>query len=171
MNCKFIVMVAASLLALSLPSIAEETARQKIVAEKGSKVMPFSLDATTHVFTKTPTGGIQEVVAKASKDADQVRLTREHLSAIAKKFAAGDFSAPEQIHGQDMPGLSALEHAKRSGIKVTYTSIDGGGKIAFTASDPSLVGALHEWFDAQLSDHGHDATAGHQHMSMGEGKK
>lgn len=171
MNRKLLSMVTASLIVLALPSIAGETTRQQSVAERGSKVMPFSLEATTHVFTKTPVGGFQEVVAKASKDADQVRLTREHLSAVAKKFAAGDFSAPEKIHGQDMPGLSALKQAKRSDIKVTYTPIDAGGKITFASSDPSLVHALHAWFDAQLSDHGHDAMSGHDHMSMGEGKK
>jgi hypothetical protein len=26
-----------------------------------------------------------------------------------------------------------------------------------------LVGALHKWFDAQLSDHGADAMEGHHH--------
>ena len=34
--------------------------RQQAVAEAGAEVMPFNLDATTHVFTDTPTGGIQD---------------------------------------------------------------------------------------------------------------
>jgi hypothetical protein len=162
---------AAVLLVWSLPLMAEDTARQRAVAETGGTVMPFSLQATTHVFTKTPSGGTEQVVAKNAKDADQVRLTREHLASVAKAFAAGDYSSPEQIHGKDMPGLSALKRAKRSEIKVTYAAIESGGQITFMASDPSLVQALHEWFDAQLSDHGHDAMQGHHHMSMGDSKK
>jgi hypothetical protein len=169
---KFIPVVSAAiLLTLSVPLMAEDTARQKAVAGKGSTVMPFSLEATTHVFTKTPTGGTEQVVAKNAKDADQVRLTREHLASIAKAFAAGDFSSPEQIHGNDMPGLAALKRAKRTEIEITYAAIDAGGQITFMASDPTLVHALHEWFDAQLSDHGHDAMQGHDHMSMGDSKK
>lgn len=162
---------ATVLLTLATPLRAEDTARQKEVAEKGSTVMPFSLEATTHVFTKTPTGGTEAVVAKNAEDADQVRLTREHLASVAKAFAAGDFSAPGQVHGKDMPGLAGLKRAKRSEIKVTFAPIDAGGQITFIASDPSLVHALHEWFDAQLSDHGHDAMQGHHHMSTENRKK
>ncbi|WP_221179057.1 hypothetical protein [Pseudomonas brassicacearum] len=38
--------------------------RQAEVADHGKDVMPFSLAATTHIFTKTAEGGIQQVVAK-----------------------------------------------------------------------------------------------------------
>ena len=37
--------------------------RQQEVAVAGAEVMPFDLDATTHIFTDTATGGIQDVVA------------------------------------------------------------------------------------------------------------
>jgi hypothetical protein len=36
-----------------------------------------------------------------------------------------------------------------------------GGEIADHTDEPRLVAALHVWFDAQLSDHGHDVMAGH----------
>ncbi len=166
-----LVLSAAVLLASSFPLRAADTVRQRAIAEKGSTVMPFSLEATTHVFTKTPTGGTEQVVAKNADDAEQVRLTREHLASIAKAFAAGDFSSPEHIHGSHMPGLATLKRAKRSQIEVTYAAIDAGGQITFVASEPVLVRALHEWFDAQLSDHGHDAMQGHHHMPMGDDKK
>ena len=66
-------------LALSVPTLSmAEASRQDVVAARGADVMPFSLKATTHVFTKTDQGGIQQVVAKDPKDAQQVRLTREH---------------------------------------------------------------------------------------------
>ena len=100
-------------LALSVPTLSmAEASRQEVVAARGADVMPFSLKATTHVFTKTDQGGIQQVVAKDPKDAQQVRLTREHLQEIAGQFAKGDFSGPSHIHGNDMPGLNDLKQAK-----------------------------------------------------------
>ena len=34
------------------------------VAQHGMHVMPFDLEKTTHVFSKTPKGGLQRVVVK-----------------------------------------------------------------------------------------------------------
>lgn len=157
-------------LALSVPTLSmAEASRQEVVAARGADVMPFSLKATTHVFTKTDQGGIQQVVAKDVKDAQQVRLTREHLQEIAGQFAKGDFSGPSHIHGNDMPGLNELKLAKPGEISIQYTSIDGGGQVSYSTANPALVGALHKWFDAQLSDHGADAMAGHHdHAHMPE---
>ena len=53
--------------------------RQADVAQRGKDVMPFSLAATTHIFTKTAQGGVQQVAVKNVNDAEQVRLTRLHL--------------------------------------------------------------------------------------------
>ena len=56
--------------------------------------MPFSLQATSHVFTKTAEGGSQRVVVKNSADADQTKLVRVHLKQIHQQFLKGDFSGP-----------------------------------------------------------------------------
>ncbi len=146
-----------------LPSsaTADVLARRKEVAQRGAEVMPFSLSATTHFFTKTSDGGIQQVVTRYH-DPKQTALIREHLSVIARQFSAGDFEAPEQIHGDAMPGLASLRAARPGELQIRYRDLPNGGEIAYHASDPRLVEALHEWFDAQLSDHGHDAMAGHE---------
>ncbi|MCO4862057.1 aspartate carbamoyltransferase [Cupriavidus sp. WGlv3] len=146
--------------ALSSFAMADVTARQKDVRQHGAEVMPFALAATTHIFTKTADGGNQQVVTK-HHDPKQVTLIRGHLSAIARQFAAGDFKAPEHIHGTDMPGLAALRAAQPGELKIHYRDLPDGGEIEYHADEPSLVAALHVWFDAQLSDHGHDAMAGH----------
>ncbi|HKR45381.1 MAG TPA: aspartate carbamoyltransferase [Paraburkholderia sp.] len=151
--------------ALSSAAIAEVTARQGDVAQQGAKVMPFSLAATTHIFTKTPDGGIQQVVAK-HHDPKQVALIRGHLAGIAQQFATGDFEAPEQIHGKDMPGLAALRTAQPGELKIDYRDLPNGGEIVYRTDEPRLVAALHVWFDAQLTDHGHDAMAGHDSGMM-----
>ncbi|WP_017231463.1 hypothetical protein [Pandoraea sp. B-6] len=144
----------------SSTAFADLTARQATVAQHGAEVMPFSLAATTHVFTKTTTGGVQQVVTK-HRDPKQVALIREHMTVIARQFAAGNFGAPETIHGNDMPGLQVLQNAPPGELKVSYRDLPNGGEIVYRATEPRVVDALHAWFDAQLSDHGHDAMARH----------
>ncbi|MNR67789.1 hypothetical protein D3C85_1919740 [compost metagenome] len=50
-------------------------------------------------------------------------------------------------------------------MAITYKDIEGGAELAFKTSDPALIAALHQWFDAQLSDHGKDAMEGDAHHS------
>lgn len=135
--------------------------REAEVSQRGEEIMPFSLAATTHIFTKNAEGGMQRVVAKKSTDADQVKLVREHLLEIRKQFLNGDFSGPSRIHGDDMPGLADLKTAKPGQISIVYQDVEGGAELIYKTSDASLVTALHQWFDAQLSDHGKDAMEGH----------
>jgi len=138
----------------------EEDDRQDEVAERGAEVMPFDLDTTTHEFVTTDTGGVQTVTVDAEGDADeQVPLIREHLEGEAEAFRAGDFSDPVAIHGGDMPGVAALEDAEGS-VEVTYAEVDGGAEVTYTTDDPALVTAIHEFFEAQLADHGAHATGG-----------
>jgi hypothetical protein len=69
------------------------------VQRRGSQVMPFSLEQTTHIFTKTDKGGVQQVVAKENAD-------------------------PEKIHGDDMPGLATLKQAMAM-IRHTFDDVGG----------------------------------------------
>lgn len=137
--------------------------RQAEVAERGKDVMPFSLGATRHVFTKTPQGGVQQVVARNAADAAQVQLVRQHLQEIRDQFLSGDFSGPAHIHGDDMPGLAGLRAARPGQVAIRYRDIEGGAELVYATQEAPLVAALHKWFDAQLSDHGRDAMAGHEH--------
>ncbi|MDE2003061.1 MAG: Spy/CpxP family protein refolding chaperone [Betaproteobacteria bacterium] len=140
--------------------------RQAEVSKRGAEVMPFELNATTHIFTKTDDGGVQEVVAKNPKDSEQIRLIRAHLRQIARELRKGDFSAPTQIHGMSMPGLAELKRAKSGEVDIRYRDVDNGGELRYSTHNASLVAALHQWFDAQLADHGADAMAGHMHDHM-----
>jgi hypothetical protein len=103
------------------------------------------------------------VVAKQASDATQVKLVREHLHDIQAQFLKGDFSGPEHIHGQQMPGLAELKAAKPGQVSIDYKNVTGGAELKYRTSNADLVVALHTWFDAQLSDHGSDAMAGHEH--------
>lgn len=144
---------------------AQDMTRQGIVAQRGADIMPFDLNATTHVFTKTTNGGVQQVIAKDANDSGQISLVRNHLKAIRAQFAKGDFSGPTHIHGAGMPGLAELEEAP-SEVSVQYREINTGAELVYSSENPRLVSAIHRWFDAQLSDHGSDAMAGHDHRMM-----
>ena len=119
--------------------------------------MPFDLEQTTHVFQKLDDGGLQEVIVKDPANKKQIALIQSHLKEESEKFHKGDFSDPAKIHGEDMPGLAQLKTGAAK-IDVRYTALPDGAEIRYTAKDPKLVAALHQWFAAQLSDHGHHAT-------------
>jgi hypothetical protein len=137
----------------------EQDVRQQEVARRGADVMPFDLDATTHVFTKTDDGGVQRVEVDDPADRAQVALVRQHLRAEREKFREGDYDDPARIHGMDMPGVAELA-AGHDRIGVTYTGLPNGGELGYRTDDPALVSALHEWFDRQVMDHGEHARAG-----------
>lgn len=126
--------------------------RQADVAERGAQVMPFDLEATTHVFTKNHTGGIQLVTADRPDDQTQIALIRAHLRAERDKFAQGDFGDPAAIHGHDMDGVAELE-AGYADITVSYTQRTDGAQLTYETDDPELVNAIHSWFDRQVMDH------------------
>lgn len=150
--------------AMPVSVIAADTQRQAEVAKRGKDIMPFSLKATTHIFSQTATGGIQRVVVNNPGDTAQIELVRAHLQSIRQQFLHGDFAGPSHIHGADMPGLDELRAAKPGQIAITYREVDGGAELEYRTSSPPIVAALHKWFDAQLSDHGVDAMPGHHHQ-------
>lgn len=167
MNKLFIALFLLTL-CIAVPIHAVEKAdeqRLDEVAERGSHVMPFDLEKTTHIFSKTDTGGIQQVIAKDKSDTEQINLIRSHLSAITKEFKQGNFSNPEKIHGASMPGLAELRTAKTGQIKIEYKELPDGAEITYSTHIEKLKLAIHQWFDAQLNDHARHAVPGHSHDS------
>lgn len=141
-------------------------ARLDEVAQRGRHVMPFNLEQTTHVFTKTENGGVQQVIVKDKSNTGQIKLIREHLAKISQKFKQGDFSNPAKIHGDTMPGLDELQKAKPGQIRFDYQELVDGAEINYSTGDAALIKALHQWFDAQLSDHARHAVSGHSHHAI-----
>jgi hypothetical protein len=120
--------------------------------------MPFDQDKTVHHFLANDAGGVEMVVAKDAKDTAQISLVREHLKMEAERFAKGDFSDPAAIHGEDMPGLGSLK-AGASRMTIRYSDVKDGGQIDYSSTDAVLVAAIHDWFNAQASDHGSHAMS------------
>jgi TusA-related sulfurtransferase len=44
-------------------------------------------------------------------------------------------------------------------VRVEYREVERGAEITYVSDDPALVEAIHEWFDAQLRDHGRHAVS------------
>jgi hypothetical protein len=152
-----LIISSVALAVLFATAILPAQTRQGEVAARGAKVMPFDLEQTTHVFQKLDDGGLQKVVVKDPSNKKQIALIQSHLKEESERFRKGDFSDPAKIHGEDMPGLAQLK-AGAAKIDIRYTSLPDGAQIRYTTKDPMLVTALHQWFSAQLSDHGHHAS-------------
>lgn len=143
---------------IAVSAEGEPTQRQKEVAVQGAMVMPFNIHNSTHVFLKAADGGTQQVLAKDPSDKDLIAAIRMHLESEADRFKQGNYSDPMKIHGMDMPGVQYLSNVKPEQIGIKYLDLPNGGEILYTGKDVATVDAIHKWFDAQLSDHGEDAT-------------
>lgn len=132
--------------------------RQAAIEQRSEQVMPFSMIEAMHVFTPTAGGGVQQVVVHDGNQ-EQIRLVRRHLRQQAHAFAHGDFANPAYVHGNDMPGLTELERDYRR-IRISYANIALGGKITYASTDHAAVTAIHQWFAAQVRDHGEHAQMG-----------
>ena len=152
-----LLVASAAALVLLATAILPAQTRQEEVAKRGAQVMPFDLEQTTHVFQKLDDGGLQKVVVEDLSNKKQIALIQSHLKEESEKFRKGDFSDPAKIHGENMPGLAQLK-AGAAKIDVRYSALPDGAQIRYTTTDAKLITALHRWFDAQLSDHGHHAT-------------
>jgi hypothetical protein len=126
---------------------------------RAEQVMPFDLTRTTHTFTKTDTGGVENVVVNDPSDARNLPLIRSHLAKEAGLFRTGNYSDPAKIHGMDMPGLKELE-AGAGRVNVTYADVPAGAQITYSSTEPGLVSAIHSWFDRQVADHGMPGMGG-----------
>lgn len=149
-------MVASSLVLVGC-SNSSSTDRQGEVRSAGAAVMPFDLDETKHTFTKTEDGGVQTVFALDPSDQEQIARIRSHFRELQMEFSSGDFSRPAAIHGKSMPGLVGLVD-NASSLRTTYEEIPAGASLTYQTDSGQVVGFLHEWFDAQVSDHGTDVV-------------
>ena len=155
--CTMLLLIASSDCLSQPTSPAPPSTRQNEVRQKGAQVMPFALDKTVHVFDKTDSGGAQRVRVRGNAP-EQLAMIRSHLQDIAQAFTARDFSQPMHIHGANMPGLSEMQAAKADELSATYKELPDGAEILYRSRSPEIVAAIHRWFDAQLHDHGDDAT-------------
>lgn len=128
------------------------TDQHAAVNERGDKVMGFSHDKTTHHFLLKADGGAIEVEANDPNDAASRDQIRTHLRHIARKFAAGDFTAPMMIHAQNPPGVPVMQRLKAA-INYQFEETARGGRVRIKTNDGKALAAVHEFLRFQISDH------------------
>ena len=166
-------LLCAGLLLFSTVTLAiENTSPNQVdkVQQRTQQVVPYALEQTQLTFTKTVHGGVQHVVVKSAENTQQIKLIQENLLKMANDFRKGDFSVTEHIHGTEMPGLAQLKKAETDDIKYEFKALPNGAQIHYSTEYPLYVQALHEWFDAQMSEHGSEVVPEHikHHSTVAE---
>ena len=122
------------------------------VKQHGAEAMGFDQDKTTHHFVLTRDGGYVQVTANDAHDDAGIAHIRHHLQEQEKKFAAGDFAAPEHTHSQVPPGVPTMQRLKGQ-IKYNVEPIDRGARLHIASRNSKAVAAIHDFLRFQISDH------------------
>lgn len=122
------------------------------VDRRGDEVMGFSHQRTTHHFLLDPEGGTIQVEIKDSGDTESLRKIRTHLAEVARQFAAGDFSMPQEIHGRVLNGVPEMTRRKDA-ITYRFEELENGGRVLLRTSDPDALAAIHAFLKDQIGDH------------------
>jgi hypothetical protein len=123
------------------------------VEMRGDTRMGFSHALTTHHFLLFRDGGMIQVTANDSTDAESIRKIRDHLTQVAAAFARGDFSMPMFIHDRVPPGVPAMKKL-RTRIHYAYQEVESGARVRITTHDRKALGAVHDFLRFQIRDHG-----------------
>lgn len=161
-----LVPLSLLLLLTSLPALAGEEGHhaecpmhaqhQAQAAEeldaRGDQVMGFDHTRTTHHFRRQADGGSVEVEVVDPADAESLAQIRHHLRQVAESFAQGDFSMPRAIHDRVLPGVPEMIRLGAA-IEYRYEEIENGARVRFQTADPEARAAIHEFLQAQTTDH------------------
>lgn len=140
----------------SSPSASSAAHDSSFVAlqERGKMAMGVDQSTSTHAFDALPDGGRIELLRDAN-DSLGIAQIRAHLRLIQHAFQAGDFSTPQFVHMQTMPGTVEMGRL-RSAIVYSYNDLPGGGEVVMKTRDSVALEAIHAFMGAQRS--GHHAT-------------
>ncbi len=122
--------------------------------ERGKRAMGVDQTTSTHTFDVLPDGGRIELLRDVD-DSVGIAQIRAHLQLIQHAFQAGDFSTPQFVHMQTMPGTAEMAR-KRDVISYSYHELPRGGEVVMKTQDAAALSAIHEFMAAQRS--GHHAT-------------
>ncbi|MEO8880134.1 MAG: hypothetical protein ABI446_07015 [Gemmatimonadaceae bacterium] len=135
------------------PDAASTTADTGFAAmqQRGKMAMGVDQSTSTHRFDALPDGGRIEL-QRDSSDSLGVAQIRAHLHLILHAFQAGDFSTPQFVHMQTMPG-TAIMAQKRDVITYVYHDLPRGGEVVMSTGDSIALMAIHSFMGAQRMGH------------------
>jgi hypothetical protein len=155
------VIATALLLAPQQPSMPQgmsheehmkQMEKDEALKKRGAAAMGFDLDATSHHFTLTPSGGSIEVTVKNEEDVAMIAAVRSHLRSIAADFARGDFDKPFQTHAEIPPGVPEMQK-RRQKITYRYVALPQGGAVRIDTKDARTLDAVHAFLRYQINEH------------------
>ncbi len=118
---------------------------------RGAAAMGVDQYTSAHVFEALPDGG-RIVLQRLQDDPEGTATIRAHLTDIATRFGAGDFSIPGFVHAQTVPGTAVMtERAALIGYAVD--TLPRGGQVRLTTTDPAAITAIHAFLAFQRHDH------------------
>ena len=121
------------------------------VDSRHEQVTGIPKEVAEHHFALSRDGGSIRLGTRADGPArEQIRA---HLKAIAKAFAAGDFSMPRRIHDVLPPG-AAIMRERKDVITYVYAPEPEGGVVKITTTDAEARAAIHAFLRFQIRDHG-----------------
>jgi hypothetical protein len=124
---------------------------------RGKMAMGVDQNTSTHSFDVLPNGGRIELLRDVD-DSLGIAQIRAHLRLIQHAFQAGDFSTPQFVHMQAMPGTAEMAK-KRDVIAYSYHDLPRGGEVVMTTTDSEALAAIHAFMGAQRMEH-HASGAG-----------
>ena len=125
--------------------------------QRGKMAMGVDQTTSTHKFDALPDGGRIELLRDVN-DSLGIAQIRAHLRLIQHAFQAGDFSTPQFVHMQRMPGTAVMAQ-KRDLITYAYHELPRGGEVVMKTTDAIALAAIHDFMGAQRTEH-HATGAG-----------
>ena len=150
------VMLAASAV-LAWSACSRTDSSFEAMQKRGQMAMGVDQTTSTHHFDALPNGGRIELLRDLD-DSLGIAQIRAHLRLIQHAFQAGDFSTPQFVHMQNMPGTAVMAK-KRDVITYDYHDLPRGGEVVMTTADAEALAAIHAFMGAQRMEH-HASGAG-----------
>jgi len=140
-----------------MTAVALEKASPKQVDEvqqRTQQVVPYALDQTQLTFTRTVHAAFS-MLSPISRQYPANKIDPGKSTKMANDFRRGDFLWRTNTWRR-YAGASAVKKAETDDIKYEYKELPNGAQIHYSTEYPQYVQALHEWFDAQMSEHGNE---------------
>ena len=139
---------------------AREDSAFRAMQARGMVVMGVDQDSSIHRFEALTDGGRIEL-RRDRDDSAGAATIRAHLRGIARRFAAGDFTAPAEVHGETVPGVPVMR-ARRTAIRYEVFDLPRGAELRVRSTDPLAVEAIHRFLAYQRREHRTGSTT-HAH--------
>lgn len=150
-------VILASVAVLAWSACSRTDSSFEAMQKRGRMAMGVDQTTSTHHFDALPNGGRIELLRDLD-DSLGIAQIRAHLRLIQHAFQAGDFSTPQFVHMQSMPGTAVMEK-KRDVIAYDYHDLPRGGEVVMTTTDAEALAAIHAFMGAQRMEH-HASGAG-----------